>query len=211
MQIVGYGMTGVVPKPGGKFSSVDDYYRDMRAFTRDYFDGRLFPEHRDIAEIELEMSVGDKRITITRGFVESESLRSLKVITGEITNEYADLSPEERHSTYELLLTEGIGLGSFRELVFVQSFVLTFDERRHLLFWDSKVLETACLFLSASTRTREPKQSSYVANPKDSHRVYVICLMTSNKPRTAWLIFKPCSRDSERTEMIARLTKNMKS
>jgi hypothetical protein len=55
LQIVGYGMTGIVPKPSKKFSSVDDYYRDTRSFTREYFEGRLLPEHRDIAEIELEM------------------------------------------------------------------------------------------------------------------------------------------------------------
>lgn len=145
LQVVGYGMTGVVPKPYQKFVSVDDYYRDIRAFTRDYFDGRIHPEHLEIAEIELEMLVGSKRVTITRGFVESESLRSLKVVSDEGTEEYPDSSPEERHALYEKLLTETIGLGSFREFVFVQSFVLTFDERRHLLFWDPKVLETCLL------------------------------------------------------------------
>jgi hypothetical protein len=145
LQVVGYGMTGVVPKPYQKFVSVDDYYRDIRTFTRDYFDGRIRPEHLEIAEIELEMQLGSKRVTITRGFVESESLRSLKVESEEGTREYPDSSPEERHAVYEKLLTEVIGLGSFREFVFVQSFVLTFDERRHLLFWDPKVLETCLL------------------------------------------------------------------
>jgi DNA repair exonuclease SbcCD ATPase subunit len=56
LQTVGYGMTGVVPKPDQKFVSVDDYYRDVRTFTRDYFDGRILPEHMDIAEIELEIN-----------------------------------------------------------------------------------------------------------------------------------------------------------
>jgi energy-coupling factor transporter ATP-binding protein EcfA2 len=145
LQVVGYGMTGVVPKPYQKFVSVDDYYRDIRAFTRDYFDGRIRPEHLEIAEIELEMLLGSKRITLVRGFVESESLRSLKIVSDEESRDFADSSPEERHATYEKLVTEAIGLGSFREFVFVQSFVLTFDERRHLLFWDAKVLETCLL------------------------------------------------------------------
>ena len=138
LQVVCYGMTGVVPKPSQKFVTVDDYYRDIRAFTPEYFDGRLRPEHLEIAEIELEMSLGDKRVTITRGFVESEALRSLKIVSAEKTVEYPDDSPEKRHFIYEGLITEQIGLGSFREFVFVQSFVLTFDERRHLLFWDPK-------------------------------------------------------------------------
>lgn len=145
LQVVGYGMTGVVPKPAQKFSSVDDYYRDIAAFTRDYFDGRIKPEHWDIAEIELEMTLGKKRITLTRGFVESESLRRLTVVAEGKKDEYADSTPEARHSAYAQLITEATDLGSFREFVFVQSFVLTFDERRHLLFWDSKVLETCLL------------------------------------------------------------------
>jgi DNA repair exonuclease SbcCD ATPase subunit len=145
LQVVTYGLTGIVPKPSGKFSSVDDYYRDMRAFTSEYFEGRLLPEDRALAEIELEMTVGEKQISITRGFVESESLRKLQVRSGQKTVQYDDQSPEEKHSSYEELLAEGIGLASFRELVFVQSFVMMFDERRHLLFWDSKVLETCLL------------------------------------------------------------------
>jgi DNA repair exonuclease SbcCD ATPase subunit len=145
LQVVGYGMTGVVPKPSKKFVSVDDYYRDIRVFTREYFDGRLLPEDWDIAEIELEMSVGSKRVTITRGFVESESLRRLIVVSNGGEEDYSEDSPEQRHAAYEQLLTEEVGLQSFRELVFLQSFVLTFDERRHLLFWDSKVLETCLL------------------------------------------------------------------
>ncbi|MCX6993581.1 MAG: AAA family ATPase [Kiritimatiellaeota bacterium] len=156
LQVVGYGMTGVVPKPSQKFVTVDDYYRDIRAFTREYFDGRLRPEHLEIAEIELEMSVGNKRVTITRGFVESESLRSLKVVSAEGYEEYPDDSPEKRHATYEKLITDQVGLGSFREFVFVQSFVLTFDERRHLLFWDPKVLETCLLiFVGVDKDQRE--------------------------------------------------------
>jgi len=154
LQVVGYGMTGVVPKPDRKFSSVDDYYRDTRSFTREYFDGRLLPEHRDIAEIELEMSVGKSQITITRGFVESESLRSLKVVTDDKENNFKDETPEQKQAAYEKLLVEESGLGSFREFVFVQSFVLFFDERRHLLFWDAKVLET-CLLIFVGVKKEQ--------------------------------------------------------
>src|SRR5260370_22951340 len=43
LQVVGYGMTGVVPKPSQKFVTVDDYYRHIPAFTREYFDRQLAP------------------------------------------------------------------------------------------------------------------------------------------------------------------------
>jgi|ERR1700674_1965581 len=98
LQVVGYGMTGIVPKPDRKFSSVDDYYRDTRSFTREYFEGRLLPGHRDIAEIELEMSLGNKHITITRGFVESESLRSLKVVSENKEKDFKDETPEQKQA-----------------------------------------------------------------------------------------------------------------
>lgn len=172
LQIVGYGMTGVVPKPGQKFVSVDDYYRDIRTFTNEYFDGRLFPEHRDIAEIELEMSLGGKQVTITRGFVEPESLRSLTVASEEGTQEYKDESPEQRHSIYEALITAEVGLGSFREFAFVQSFVLMFDERRHLLFWDPKVLETCLLiFVGGDKNQRAEAERLRRESEKSGSRV----------------------------------------
>jgi len=145
LQVIGYGMTGVVPKPSQKFVTVNDYYRDIRTFTQDYFDGRIKPEHLEIAEIELDMQLGPHRVLIQRGFVESESLRSLTIETDGQLEEFTDDSPEERQQAYEQLLTRVSGLGSFKEFVFVHSFVLTFDERRHLLFWDPKVLETCLL------------------------------------------------------------------
>ncbi len=145
LQVVTYGLTGVVPKPGQKFVTVDDYYRDVSAFTREYFEGRLEPEDRDLATIELEMQLGDTRVILSRGFVEPEMLRSLTVIEGKEPRDYADASPEDRQKAYEALIVKKVGLSSFREFVFVQAFVLTFDERRHLLFWDPKVLETCLL------------------------------------------------------------------
>lgn len=172
LQVVGYGLTGVVPKPTQKFVSVDDYYRDIRTFTREYFEGRLLPEHRDIAEIELEMSLGNKRVTITRGFVESESLRKLKVVSEDQEEVYEEASPEQRQLTYEKLLTDEIGLGSFREFVFVQSFILTFDERRHLLFWDSKVLETCLLiFVGVNKEQRAEVEHLRRESEKSASRV----------------------------------------
>ncbi|MBK7296702.1 MAG: hypothetical protein IPI91_08685 [Flavobacteriales bacterium] len=143
-QIINYGLTGVVPRPGQKFVSVDDYYRDISRFSKDYFQGRVQPEDRDIAEIELELTIGDRTITLIRGFDEPDALRSL-VITNDARH-FDEMTPEDREANYQAVLTQHIGLSTFKEFVFIQSFVLTFDERRHLLFWDPKVLET-CLLL----------------------------------------------------------------
>lgn len=145
LQVINYGLTGVVPKPNQKFVSVDDYYRDILSFTEDYFHGRILPEHQDIAEVELELSFGTTHVKLRRGFVESDALRSLVVNDGNNEKDYADSSPEQRQKVFEELVVNKVGLNSFKEFVFVQAFVFTFDERRYLLFWDPKVLETCLL------------------------------------------------------------------
>src|SRR5581483_3330501 len=113
LQIITYGLTGVVPRPNQKFVTVDDYYRDILAFTRDYFDGRLEAEDKEVAEIELEMTLGPARITLRRGFVESDMLSSLEVVMGEEKTDYRNCSAEERQQAYEKLITESVGVASF--------------------------------------------------------------------------------------------------
>lgn len=145
LQVLNYGLTGVAFKPNQRFVSVDEYRRDIIGFTEDYFEGRISPEHKDIAEIELELLFESTRVVVRRGFVEPNELRGLLVYEGDELTDYAYASPERRHRVYEDLVIKKTGLSSFNEFVFVQSFVLTFDERRHLLFWDPKVLETCLL------------------------------------------------------------------
>lgn len=51
-----------------------------------------------------------------------------------------------------------IGLESFDQFVFLQHFVFTFDERRHLLFWDQPVLEQT-LFLCVGLNARDAQHA----------------------------------------------------
>jgi DNA repair exonuclease SbcCD ATPase subunit len=157
LQVLNYGLTGVAFKPNQKFTSVDDYCRDIMGFTEDYFQGRISPEDKEICEIELELLIGDDRIVLRRGFVESTELRALEIHSDGTTAAYEEASPEERHEAYETFVVQKSGLSSFNEFIFVQSFVLTFDERRHLLFWDPKVLET-CLLIFVGVNKDERAQ-----------------------------------------------------
>jgi len=155
LQVINYALTGVVPKPYQKFVSVDDYYRDILSFTTDYFTGRILPEHKEIAEVELDISFDKTRVILRRGFFESSELRGLIIHENGKPKDYAEKSAEERHEVFEKLVTEKVGLDTFKEFVFVQSFVLTFDERRQLLFWDPKVLETCLLiFMGVDNKQR---------------------------------------------------------
>src|SRR5258707_15773282 len=55
--------------------------------------------------------------------------------------------------------TRDIGVVSFDQFVFLQSFVFTFDERRELLFWNNKVLEKA-LYLAFGINYAEAKKAN---------------------------------------------------
>jgi len=51
-------------------------------------------------------------------------------------------------------MSKDIGIKSFEQFVFLQHFVFTFDERRHLLFWDNKVAENA-MYLAFGINSEE--------------------------------------------------------
>jgi DNA repair exonuclease SbcCD ATPase subunit len=67
-------------------------------------------------------------------------------------------SPLELNELYRKEMTRTTGLASFEQLVFLQHFVLTFDERRHLLFWKQYELEQA-LHLAFGVDTETAKRA----------------------------------------------------
>lgn len=155
LQIINYALTGTVPKPDQKFVSVGDYYRDILTFTSGYFLGRIRPEHKETAEVELDLNFGSTRVVLRRGFFESKELRALTIYEDGKQKTFPNHPPEKLHEEFEKLVTYKVGLDTFNEFVFVQSFVLTFDERRQLLFWDPKILETCLLiFMGVDNKQR---------------------------------------------------------
>lgn len=149
---VNFGITGRVPDPERRFESVEEYYQYTEDFSEGFFSGRIAEMQRESAEVELELSVGDTTYRITRGMFEPNQLRALEIIDGSATAEPAPshintLSRSEMHELFAEHFTKRIGLQSFPQFVFLQLFLLTFDERRNLAFWDSRVLERI-LFLA---------------------------------------------------------------
>jgi DNA repair exonuclease SbcCD ATPase subunit len=136
-----FGITGIVPDRA--FTSVDDYYSDSLEFSSKFFYGRIGEDDSDSAEVSLTLKVGDHTFELTRGMFEPRRLRSLTIRgpEGETICDDASMSPSDRHKRYEAEITSRVGLKSFEQLVFLHHFVLTFDERRHLLFWDRRALE----------------------------------------------------------------------
>lgn len=145
---VNYGLTGYVPDPARKFLSAERYVADAHRFTQHYFDGRIGEKDRDLSSVTLEFDVSDLRFTITRGLFSSQNVSYLQVTRGsEVVFDGAGLASYQRADEYRRLLAEAVKLKNFDQFVFLQHFVFTFDESRHLLFWDDRA-SSQVLFLT---------------------------------------------------------------
>lgn len=146
---VGFAVTGVVAEPGRAFNSADEYLKNCRSYSAAAFDGRISEADRETAEVELLMLVGGAEYRIVRNMFEPMALRTLEVKRGdpETVTTFDKGSDEERQKQYEEMILQDVGVSSFSQLVMLHHLVQTFDERRHLLFWDDKVSQAA-LFLA---------------------------------------------------------------
>lgn len=146
-----FAITGTVAEPSREFHGVDDYYSKVRSYSSTFFRGRIDDEDAEAAEVEMELLAGPNRYRIRRGMFEPLELRGLEVRDARtdeprITDDAA-WDPSERHGRYASQITADCGLDTFSQLVFLQHFVLTFDERRDLLFWGERTLPAA-LFIA---------------------------------------------------------------
>jgi DNA repair exonuclease SbcCD ATPase subunit len=146
LSAVNFGLTGIVPLPSREFLSAAEYYKDGVRFSQTFFDGRIDEDDRDGAQITVKLDIGKVSFEITRGLFESNGLRLLSMmINGKVAEGVTNTntSAEERHHLYAAEVAKAVGVRNFEQFVFLQHFVLTFDESRHLLFWDQRALEQA--------------------------------------------------------------------
>jgi hypothetical protein len=148
LNIINYGLTGLVLEPNKRFFSPGEMTAKNAEFTDAYFDGRIKARDIKSAEIELLFTVGNKYYRISRGFKEVDSLKNLEIY--EIVNgkkKYMSLKenmpPEELNKIYKDKLARDTGLNNFDYFVFLQLYVFTFDETRRLLFWDKDASSNA--------------------------------------------------------------------
>ncbi|MFD4646023.1 AAA family ATPase [Streptomyces sp. NPDC058441] len=174
LSAINFGLTGIVANPDrSAFASTRKFYTNNLEYSRHYFDGRIEELDRDTAEVSLQFTVGTQRYELTRNLFEPESLRFLRVTNdaGEITSSETD-DDEARHEEYKRLLLEDCRLSSFDQFAFLQHFLLTFDERRHLLFWDEQVT-TPLLYLAFGIHSEDAKRAdelTHAVNRAESQR-----------------------------------------
>jgi AAA domain len=142
---VNFAYTGIVASPRRSFRLVNDYYSDSLAYSRRYFDGRIEQEDRPEANVTLSFRIGTHGYQITRNLFEPEALRGLSIVDENGTNilDASNFDPAQRHVLYKNRIVEDCNLPSFEYFVFMQHFLLTFDERRHALFWDDRAANVA--------------------------------------------------------------------
>ena len=138
ISIVSYAMTGYVIQPGRSFkseNSIAAFVKRNAGFAYKYFEGRIAEEARDLATVSIEFELAGYTYKLTRGFFDSSELDFFSRVDSEGQNtvdEYEHLLEQ-----YEQFFIKDAGLASFDQFVFIQGFVLTFDESKKLLFWDA--------------------------------------------------------------------------
>ncbi|MDV2473047.1 hypothetical protein CMU81_12900 [Elizabethkingia anophelis] len=144
--IINYALTGIVKNPERNFSwykSISGFYTKSKSFAESYFDGRIAEKDYELAQVTIEFDLGDKEYKITRGFFEPDEIRLFeRKVKGENTIYLDDdTNSSDLDEQYKTHFIKDSGFSEFAQFVFLQSYVLTFDETHQLLFWDSDIME----------------------------------------------------------------------
>lgn len=156
-----YALSGVVPHPDKSFEQIPKYIESSSRFSHEYFAGRIREEDRQRAEISVSFYLAETEIEITRGFFEADAIRSLRV-NQEIKSAGSREERKELSREYEGAILSAAGLATFEQFVFLLLFVLTFDERRTLLFWNEILLSlTLHIFFGVDPENAERVRRLY--------------------------------------------------
>lgn len=138
ISIVSYAMTGYVIKPGRQFksdNSIAAFVKNNAGFFYKYFDGRVEENDRDLANVTIEFELADYEYKLKRSFFDNSEIEFFSRIDKFGENTVDEIEP--LLDQYESFFIKDAGLASFDQYVFIQGFVLTFDESKKLLFWDA--------------------------------------------------------------------------
>lgn len=147
LNAINYGLTGIVLDSSNREVFIpNEIIKQNKKYTERYFKGRIKSEDEKKASIELLISISDKFIKITRGFLNREDIKELQyyqIINGKKKTLLNELKSEEASERYNEAIIRETGFNSFDYFLFYQLYVLTFDENRRLLFWDRRASTTA--------------------------------------------------------------------
>ena len=162
LNALNYGLTGIVLKPDQNVLSPEEIFRENKRFTRRYFNGRIAKKDEENAEIEISFKINNKYYKLTRGFFEISSLRYLEIFKMDNEKKISlisteNLAPEDLKEKYESEIAKDIGINRFEYFMFLQLYVLTFDENRRMIFWD-KHASSHALSIAFNTSTEDAEK-----------------------------------------------------
>lgn len=141
ISIVSYAMTGVVVQPNIDFkslNSISEFVKKASGFADIFFEGRIDERDRMQAQVTVEFVLGDFEYSITREFFSGADLLKFSRRASEGNETVTgDDSLQDQYKNYFVQDSE---LSSFDQYIFIQTYVLTFDESKKLLFWDEDVM-----------------------------------------------------------------------
>jgi len=147
LSTINYALTGVVPDPAREFLSASAYWAKAQDYTSSFFDGRISEEDRDAAAISIEFTIRNREYFLTRPLFDANSISVLRIVEDEVELYDSSAHTAEQNEThYRADICSSIGLNSFEQFVLMQHFLFTFDESRHLIFWD-KAVSSALLYI----------------------------------------------------------------
>jgi DNA repair exonuclease SbcCD ATPase subunit len=143
LNALNYGLTGIVLAPDKQVLSPEEIVKENQRFTSRYFNGRIVEKDKENAEIEISLKINNKYYKFIRGFFEIDSLRYLEIFKMDNKKKISLIStenhtPKELKRKYETEIAKDIGINNFEYFMFLQLYVLTFDENRRMIFWDKR-------------------------------------------------------------------------
>ena len=157
ISIVSYAMTGVVVQPNIDFkslNSISEFAKKAYGFADIFFEGRVDERDRMQAQVTVEFALGDYNYIITREFFSSADLLRFnrKDAEGYETVSAGKLLSDQ----YKDFFVQDSELSTFDQYIFIQTYVLTFDESKKLLFWDEDVMSRVMyLFFSINAESAQ--------------------------------------------------------
>jgi hypothetical protein len=145
ISILCFALTGIVIDPKKNFGSINSipkFIKDNEKFAVSYFNGRIAESKRDLAFVSIKFSIGNYLFYIKRAFFDTAGLIEFSRIDKLLGEETVDqtLTSYGLLSQYKDLFAKDVDVTSFDQYIFLQAFVLTFDESKKLIFWDEAVM-----------------------------------------------------------------------
>lgn len=157
ISIVSYAMTGAVVQPDIVFKSLNSipaFAQKTVGFASRYFDGRVEQRDREQSQVTVYFRLGNYSYHLTRNFFDSSELIEFSRID---VNQHETVDRNKSLlNQYQAFFVQDSELNNFEQYLFLQTYVMTFDESKKLLFWDEDVMNRLMyLFFSIKPENAE--------------------------------------------------------